>query len=56
MVAVEVERLITERAETLNKENQQQIAHLQGQIEDLRSAMIRLSNKVKEISEKIEHS
>lgn len=49
IVAVEVERMITERTEEMNKENEQQIMHLQGQIEDLRTIMIRIGNEVKKI-------
>lgn len=55
LVAVEAERLTSEKTESLNEENLRQIAHLQGQIEDLRSAMIRLSNEVKKIAEKLKY-
>lgn len=46
---VEAERLVSEKYEELNHMNEQTIMNLQGQMEDLRSAMIRLSNEVKKI-------
>jgi len=49
--AVEVEREISERNKNLDEENERQILRLQGQLEDLRSAMIRLSNEVKRLKE-----
>jgi len=49
IVATEAERHLTERAEEISKENEQTIVNLQAQIEDLRTAMIRLSNEVKKI-------
>jgi hypothetical protein len=55
LVAIETERLISERIENLTEENLGQIAHLQTQIEDLRHAMIRLSNEVKKIAEKLKY-
>lgn len=52
-VAVEVERELTEKWEELNRENERQTIELQGQIEDLRTALIRLSNEMKNIKESI---
>lgn len=46
---VEAERMITQKAEELNNENDQRITNLVSQVENLRGAMIRLSNDVKEI-------
>jgi len=51
ITATEVEREISERYKNLNEDNEQQNLHLQGQLEDLRSAMIRLSNEVKRLKE-----
>ena len=53
IVAVEVERELTEKWEELNKENEKQNIELRGQIEDLRGALIRLSNELKNIKETI---
>jgi len=55
LVATEVERLITEKTEALNEESQQQIVHLQGQIEDLRISMIKLGSEMKKISERMKY-
>jgi len=55
LVAIEAGRSVTEKSEALNEENQWQITHLQGQIEVLRSAMIRLSNDLKEMKEKLRY-
>lgn len=52
-VAVEAGRLVTEKSEELraaDEQMNQRITDLAGQIDDLRTAMIKLSNKVKEIT------
>lgn len=49
--ATESVRQISETERSLENENEQQTIRLQGQIEDLRMAMIRLSNEVKRIRE-----
>lgn len=53
ITATEIERQITERTENSNQEIEKRIANLIGQIEDLRSAMIRLSNEIKKIKEEV---
>ncbi len=52
-VAVEAERNLTEKWEDLIRENERQTIKLQGEIEDLRTALIRLSNEMKNIKEVI---
>ena len=49
LAAVEAERLITEKTETLDEENQKRILHLQEQIEDLRDITKKLSNEVNKL-------
>ena len=49
ITATESERHLTEKSEELTKENQQDIMNLQAQIEDLRTAMVRLGNEVKKL-------
>lgn len=52
-VVVEVDRQLTEKWEELNKGEEKRVLSLQGQIEDLRTALIRLSNELKSIREVI---
>ena len=47
VVSIETERMITEKVESMNEESERQILALQEQIEDMRTAMIRLSNEIK---------
>jgi len=51
ITAVEVEREISERNKNLDEDNEQQILSLQGQLANLRTAVIRLSNDVKRLKE-----
>ena len=51
IVAIEAERELNEKIEGVNKENEERIVRLQGQIETLRSAMIRLGNAIRELEE-----
>jgi chromosome segregation ATPase len=51
--ATESVRRISEVDETLTSENEKQLIALQGQLNDLRTAMIRLSNEVKKLKEKL---
>jgi len=48
--AVESSRFTIEKAEEARNENEQMILDLQRQMEDLRTAMIRLSNRIKSIT------
>lgn len=48
--AIESGRLTSEKSEEIKDENEQMLLNLQGQVEELRTAMIRLSNQVKRIS------
>ncbi len=52
-VVVEVDRQLTEKWEELNKGEEKRVLSLQGQIEDLRTALIRLSSELKSIREVI---
>jgi len=53
ITATEIERQITEKSEELTKEQEKQLTRLQGQIEDLRASMIRLSNEFKRFKESL---
>lgn len=48
--SVEAGRLVSEKAEEAKDENEQMLFDLQGQIEDLRAAMVKLSNEIKKLS------
>ena len=50
IAAIEAGRLVSEKAEEARKENEQLLMNLQDHIEDLRTAMIKLSNNVKRLS------
>lgn len=50
IAAMEAGRLVSEKAEEARDENEQLLLNLQDQIEDLRTAMIKLSNIVKRLS------
>lgn len=50
---VEAEREITERHEKILNDMDKQIVRLQSQIEDLRTAIIRISNEVKNLKERL---
>lgn len=50
IAAVEAGRLVSEKAEEAREENDQLLMNLQDQIENLRTAMIKLSNSVKRLS------
>jgi len=50
--SIEAGRLVSEKAEEARDENEQILFDLQGQIEDLRDAMVKLSNAVKKLSGK----
>ena len=52
IASIEANRLISEKAEEARDENEQMLFDLQGQIEDLRAAMTRLSNEVRKLSGK----
>ena len=56
IVAMEVERQLVEKNEELNKEREQRVLKIQGHVEDLRTAMIRLSNEVKRIKDALSPS
>jgi len=49
LAAVEAERLVTEKTETLNEENQKRILHLQEQIEDLRDMVKKISKEINKL-------
>jgi uncharacterized coiled-coil protein SlyX len=51
--AVEAERDITDRYEKVLEHIDDQIVHLQGQIEKLRTSLIRISNEVKNLKERL---
>jgi chromosome segregation ATPase len=51
--AVEAERDITDRYEKVLEHIDDQIVHLQGQIENLRTSLIRISNEVKNLKERL---
>lgn len=55
-VAVGVERQLTEKYKVINSENEQKIMNTQSQIENLRMAMIRLSNEIKKIRDALSPS
>ncbi len=48
---VEIERQITEKSHDSTEDFERQLMHMQGQIEDLRTAMIRLSGEFKKFKE-----
>lgn len=48
--SIEASRLATEKAEEARSENEELLMNLQGQIEELRTAMIKLSSKVKKLA------
>lgn len=48
---VEIERQVTEKFEELSGQIESNIARLEGQINDLRSAMIRLSGEMRRLKE-----
>lgn len=50
IAAIEAGRLVSEKSEEAREENEQLLMNLQDQIEDLRIAMIKLSNNVKRLS------
>ena len=50
IAAIEAGRLVSEKAEEAREENEQLLMNLQDQIEDLRTAMIKLSSNVKRLS------
>lgn len=52
IIAVETSREISERVNGILEENDQQITNLESQIEALRTAMIRLSSRLKQLEEK----
>lgn len=54
ITATELERQITEKSEELTREQDKQLTYLQGQIENLREAMIRLSGEVKKLKDAIQ--
>lgn len=45
--AIEVERELSEKYRSLEEDNEKRVVHLQGQLENLRTAMIKLSSEVK---------
>lgn len=51
--AIEVERQINDKFSELEQENEKRLIYLQGQLEALRNAMIRLSNEFKQFKESI---
>ncbi len=51
--AIEVERQIVDKFSEFEHENEKRLIYLQGQVEALRTAMIRLSNEVKQFKESI---
>jgi len=55
LVASEVERLAKEKAGALGEEKEQQITNLQLERKDLKDEMMKLSNEVKKISEKLRY-
>ena len=51
--AVEVERQISDKFSEFEQENEKRLIYLQGQLEALRTAMIKLSNEFKQSKESI---
>ena len=51
--AIEVERQIVDKFSELEQENEKRLMYLQGQVEALRTAMIKLSNELKQLKESI---
>ncbi|MBI2084459.1 MAG: hypothetical protein HYT70_02505 [Candidatus Aenigmarchaeota archaeon] len=49
--AMELERQITEKSEEWMSEQEKQMMRLQGQIEDLRTSMIKLSSELKKLKD-----
>lgn len=50
IASIEASRLVSEKAEEARTENEELLMDLQGQIEELRTAMIKLSSKVKKLT------
>lgn len=53
ITAIEIERQIVDKFSEFEQENEKRLIYLQGQLEALREAMIRLSNEFKQSKESI---